>query len=133
MHDARRVLIFRTLVDDEGDSATFLAFFLPSREKAQEVNRILQDNGAGAISFAENTWHYYPKWEHLINGSTVCSSGWPFSNRDGRKRVIYDQEALPNSAGIMNKLLVYQVPVKLSEERLQQIDAAMAKAAAELG
>jgi 8-amino-3,8-dideoxy-alpha-D-manno-octulosonate transaminase len=48
---------FRTLVDEEGDSATFLAFFLPSRETAQAVNQILQDNGAGAIFFADNTWH----------------------------------------------------------------------------
>jgi hypothetical protein len=33
----------------------------------------------------------------------------------------------------MNRLLVYQVPIKLPEERLQQIDAAMEKAAAEVG
>jgi len=123
---------FRTLVDDEGDSATFLAFFLPSREKAQAVNQVLQDNGAGAIAFAENTWHYYPKWEHLINGSTICSSGWPFKDQAGRKKVVYDPEMLPHSAEIMNRLLVYQVPVKLSVERLKQIDAAMEKAAAEI-
>jgi 8-amino-3,8-dideoxy-alpha-D-manno-octulosonate transaminase len=123
---------FRTLVDEDGDSATFLAFFLQSREKAQAVNRILQDNGAGAISFADNTWHYYPKWEHLINGSTICDSGWPFIDQDGRRRVVYDPQSLPNSAEIMNRLLVYQVPVKLSQERLQQIDAAMKKAADEI-
>jgi len=123
---------FRTLVDEEGDSATFLAFFLPSREKAQAVNRILQDNGAGAIAFADNTWHYYPKWEHLINGSTICKSGWPFQEQDGRRKVVYDPQALPNSAEIMNRLLVYQVPVNLSAERLQQIDAAIEKTVAEL-
>ena len=123
---------FRTLVDDEGDSATFLAFFLPSREKAQAVNRVLQDNGAGAISFADNTWHYYPKWEHIINGSTITDSGWPFKDQDGRRRVVYDPQNLPGSTEIMNRLLVFQVPIKLSEERLQQIDAAMEKAAADL-
>ena len=124
---------FRTLVDEEGDSATFLAFFLPNRKKAQAVNRILQDNGAGAISFADNTWHYYPKWEHLLNGSTICDSGWPFKDQDGRRRVVYDPHNLPGSAETMNRLLVYQVPVKLSDERLNQIDAAMAKAAVEIG
>jgi 8-amino-3,8-dideoxy-alpha-D-manno-octulosonate transaminase len=124
---------FRTLVDEDGDSATFLAFFLPNREKAQAVNRILQDNGAGAISFADNTWHYYPKWEHLLNGSTTCDSGWPFKDQDGRRRVVYDPYNLPGSAEIMNRLLVYQVPVKLSDERLNLIDAAMEKAAAEIG
>ena len=124
---------FRSQIDEEGDSATFLAFFMPSRKKAQAVNRVLQDKGAGAISFADNTWHYYPKWEHLINGSTTCASGWPFKNQDGRRKVVYDPQTLPNSAEIMNRLLVYQVPVKLSEERLRQIDAALEKAAAEIG
>jgi len=123
---------FRILVDDEGDSATFLAFFLPSREKAQAVNLILQDNGAGAISFADNAWHYSPNWEHIMNGSTVTDSGWPFKDQDGRRRVVYDPHNLPESVEIMNRLLVYQVPVNLSEERLQQIDAAVEKAAAEI-
>ena len=122
---------FRTLVDDDGDSATFLAFLLPTREKAQAVNRVLQANGAGAISFADNTWHYYPKWEHLLNGSTICTSGWPFKESDGRRRVIYDPQNLSQSAEIMNRLLVYQVPVKLTGERLQQIAAAIEKASAE--
>jgi 8-amino-3,8-dideoxy-alpha-D-manno-octulosonate transaminase len=124
---------FRTLVDEEGDSATFLAFFLPTREKAQAANRVLQDHGAGAISFADNTWHYYPKWEHLLNSSTICDSGWPFKDRDGRRRVVYDSHNLPASAEIMNRLLVYQVPVILPDERLRQIDAAMEKAAVEIG
>ena len=124
---------FRTQVDEEGDSATFLAFFLSNHETAQAVNRVLQDNGAGAISFADNTWHYYPKWEHIINGSTITNSGWPFKDQDGRRRVVYDPANLPGSAEIMNRLLVYQVPIKLSEERLRQIDAAMEKAAAEVG
>jgi 8-amino-3,8-dideoxy-alpha-D-manno-octulosonate transaminase len=123
---------FRTLVDEEGDSATFLAFFLSSREKAKSVNRILQDNGAGAISFADNTWHYYPKWEHLLNGSAISKSNWPFTDHEGRRRVVYDPQNLPGSAEIMSRLLVYQVPVNLPGERLQQIDAAMEKAAAEI-
>jgi len=118
---------FRTLVDEEGDTATFFAFFLSSPAKAQKVNTILQDNGAGAISFASNTWHYYPKWEHLINGSTIARSGWPFKDQDGRRRVIYDPEQLPASAEIISRLLVYQVPVKLSDERLAQISAAVDK------
>ncbi len=124
---------FRTLVDEAGDSATFLAFFLPNRERAREVNRLLQDNGAGAISFAENKWHYYPNWEHLANGATTHSSGWPFRDREGRQKVVYDPENLSRSAAIMNRLLAYQVPVKLSRERLAQIDAAIEKVAALLG
>jgi 8-amino-3,8-dideoxy-alpha-D-manno-octulosonate transaminase len=125
-------VFFREIPDRQGDSATFLAFFLPEAVKTIQVNKILADNGAGAIYFANNTWHYYPQWEHLINGATLCGSGWPFKSEDGRRRVIYDPQALPKSAGIMDRLLVYQVPIKLADERLRELRAALKKAAAAL-
>ncbi len=121
---------FREQVDAAGDSATFLAFFLPDGAKARAVNGVLREHGAGAVYFAENTWHYYPRWEHLLNGSTLARSGWPFNEADGRRRVIYDPQALPQSAEIMGRTLVFQVPVKLSDERLAQIAAAAQAAVA---
>lgn len=121
---------FRRLLDEEGDSATFFAFFLPDAGKARAVNAVLRENGAGAIYFADNTWHYYPKWEHLINGATLAHSGWPFARQGNRRKVVYDREALPQSAAVMERLLVYQVPVKISDERLTQMTAALGKAAA---
>jgi len=121
---------FRVVLDEKGDNASFLAFFLPGKDKAQAVNKVLAENGAGAVYFASNTWHYYPKWEHLLAGSTLAGSGWPFNEADGRRRVMYDPAALPKSAAIMDRLLVYPVPVKLSADRLAQIAAAIEKAAA---
>ena len=123
-------ITFRNQLDEDGDSATFLAFFLRDVEQTKAVQAALQDNGAGAVYFADNTWHYYPKWEHLLKGSTLSSTGWPFSSQDGRRRVVYDQQALPKSAEILDRTLVYQVPVILSEDRLAQIKAAAAVAAA---
>jgi 8-amino-3,8-dideoxy-alpha-D-manno-octulosonate transaminase len=120
---------FRTILDEEGDSATFLAFMLPDSEKAKDVNRVLAENGAGAVYFADNTWHYYPKWEHLLNGSTLAACGWPFKDQDARRRVVYDPKQLPASAEIIDRTLVYQVPVKMTDERLAQITAALEKAA----
>lgn len=115
---------FRQYVDEAGDSATFLSFMLPDAQQAQAVNTVLKEKGAGAVYFAENTWHYYPKWEHLLGGATLARSGWPFIDGHGKRRVIYDPHVLPQSAEIMGRTLVYQVPVKLSDERLSQIVAA---------
>ncbi len=123
---------FRTILDEEGDSATFLAFFLPSAGQARAAKGILQEHGAGAVYFADNTWHYYPKWEHLLQGSTLCQGGWPFTGEDSKRRVVYSPEILPDSAAIIERLLVYQVPVKLSPERLAQIGAAVAQVVAKL-
>ncbi len=121
---------FRTILDEAGDSATFLAFLLPDAAKTRKVNEVLAANGAGAVYFAVNTWHYYPKWEHLLGGKTLAHNGWPFADPGSKRKVVYDPQALPKSAAIMDRTLVYQVPVKLSAERLAQIRDALAKAAA---
>ncbi|MBC8318092.1 MAG: DegT/DnrJ/EryC1/StrS family aminotransferase [Desulfobulbaceae bacterium] len=120
---------FRTILDEEGDTATFLGFFLPDADTAKKVNAVLRENGAGAIAFGENTWHFYPKWEHLLAGSTLARSGWPFNDEYSKRRVVYDADVLPASAAIMNRLLVYQVPVNLSGEQLAKMTAALGKAA----
>ncbi|XOF33399.1 MAG: DegT/DnrJ/EryC1/StrS family aminotransferase [Candidatus Electrothrix sp. YB6] len=120
---------FREILDEQGDSATFFAFMLPDKEQAAKVNQVLRDNKAGAINFGENTWHFYPSWEHLLGGKTLCRNGWPF-NAHNKRRVIYDPEALPASVELMNRTLVYQVPVNLSDQQRDTMLAALGKAAA---
>jgi 8-amino-3,8-dideoxy-alpha-D-manno-octulosonate transaminase len=120
---------FREFVDEKGDSATFFCFFLESREQCRRVNKVLVDNKAGAINFGENTWHFYPRWEHLLAGATVAKNGWPFFEPGGKRRVIYDPEFLPTSAELISRTLVYQIPVKMTEERLTEMRAALALAA----
>ena len=119
---------FREILDEAGDSATFLAFMLPDKEQAGKVNQVLRDSGAGAINFGENSWHFYPQWEHLLGGKTLCHNGWPFAAH-GKRRFIYDPEALPASSELMNRTLVYQIPVNLSDSQRDSIIAALEKAA----
>ena len=120
---------FRHLVDEAGDSATFFCFTLESREHCQRVNKVLGENKAGAINFGENTWHFYPRWEHLLAGSTVAKSGWPFMEPGGKRRVIYDPEFLPASAALIGRTLVYPIPVKMTDERLAEMRTALQQAA----
>jgi Predicted pyridoxal phosphate-dependent enzyme apparently involved in regulation of cell wall biogenesis len=119
---------FREILDEAGDSATFLTFLLPDAEKTSAVNRVLREADAGAVRWSENGWHYYPNWEHLLAGKSYCRGGWPF-NAGGRRRVIYDPLALPASAAIMERALTYQVPVLLPEEQKTKITGALKKAA----
>ena len=120
---------FREILDEQGDSATFLAFILPDKAQAAKVNQVLRENNAGAINFGENTWHFYPSWEHLLGGKTLAKNGWPF-NAHGKRRVVYDPAALPSSAELMNRTLVYQIPVKLDASRRDVLLTALNKAAA---
>jgi len=121
---------FRQLVDPDGDTATHFSFYLQDQEHCRRVNARLKDSGCGAICFADNTWHYYPQWEHLLNGKSVANGGWPFAGPDGRRRVVYDPAALPSSAALMNRNLVYPVSVRMPEERLAAMCDALTGAAA---
>lgn len=112
---------FRELVDDKGDTATFLAFMLSDRDHCNRVNNYLSENGLGAINFSVNSWHYYPKWEHLLSGKTLAKSGWPFASHQGKRRVIYDPDVLPQSAAIMDRTLVYPISVKMDEDKLKMM------------
>ncbi|WP_136806373.1 DegT/DnrJ/EryC1/StrS family aminotransferase [Desulfosediminicola flagellatus] len=118
----------RELVDPEGDTATFCCFSLRDQEHCSRVNEMLRAEGCGAINFAENSWHFYPAWEHLLAGSTPVKSGWPFAEPGGKRRVVYDKEVLPQSADIIGRTLVYPVPIKMDSQRLDDMCAALRKA-----
>lgn len=119
---------FRNLVDPHGDSATHFAFMLQDREHCRRVNGSLKLEGLGAINFAENTWHYYPRWEHLLGAKAITHSGHPFIEPGGKKRIVYDPNALPKSAALLERTLVYPVAIRMTEEKLQQLCGALHKA-----
>ncbi|MDD4274335.1 MAG: DegT/DnrJ/EryC1/StrS family aminotransferase, partial [Desulfobacter postgatei] len=56
---------FRVLPDPDGDSATFLSFFMPTQNQAKEAAKKLAENGAPCAYWYNNNWHYYKKWHHL--------------------------------------------------------------------
>jgi len=120
---------FRLLVDEPGDTATFFAFVLGSRDQRLAVQKTLTEQGVPPICWADNSWHFYPKWEHLMEGSTLAKNGWPFVEPGGRRRVAYDPAALPQSAELLAKTLVYPISIKMSEEQLQTMEKALAVAA----
>lgn len=121
---------FRNLIDEEGDSATFFAFTLQDKDHCRKVSEVLKKEGEGAINFAENSWHYYPQWEHLLEGKTLTSSGYPFNEPGGKRRIVYDPELLPQSTDILERTLVYPISIKMSDEKIQSVTGALKKAAA---
>ncbi|MBW2711854.1 MAG: DegT/DnrJ/EryC1/StrS family aminotransferase, partial [Deltaproteobacteria bacterium] len=64
---------FRVLPDPEGDSATFLSFFLPDESKARETAKSLNEAGVdGCFYWYDNNWHYIRQWHHLKKISSAA-------------------------------------------------------------
>ena len=64
---------FRRLPDPEGDSCTFISWFLPTEEIASKVVEALKQEGilAGNFYWYNNNWHYIRKWDHLKNSISL--------------------------------------------------------------
>lgn len=57
---------FRRLPDEDGDSAGFLSFFMPTKELTDKVVAAFKEHGVDAYwNYYENDWHYVRKWNHL--------------------------------------------------------------------
>ena len=64
---------FRRIPDKDGDSCTFLSWFLPSEEITRAVVAEMKSQGiiAGNFYWFDNNWHYIRKWDHLKNSLTL--------------------------------------------------------------
>jgi 8-amino-3,8-dideoxy-alpha-D-manno-octulosonate transaminase len=76
---------FRRVPQGGEESYAFLNFFLPNEAIARKAQKALGEAGVdGCFYWFDNNWHYYRKWEHLINLKSLGKLPQP----------IYDQ--LPN-------------------------------------
>jgi 8-amino-3,8-dideoxy-alpha-D-manno-octulosonate transaminase len=60
---------FRRIPDADGDSCTFLSWFLPTEELTKAFVAEMKAQGilAGNFYWFDNNWHYIRKWDHLKN------------------------------------------------------------------
>lgn len=59
-------ITFRHMDDAEGDSGTFLNFFLPTQAKAQAAAKQLAEDGLGGFNYwFTNMYHFINQWDHL--------------------------------------------------------------------
>ena len=64
---------FRVIPDEDGDSRTFLSWFLPTEELARAAVAEMKTQGipAGNFYWFDNNWHYIRKWDHLKNSTAL--------------------------------------------------------------
>ncbi|MEL6304354.1 MAG: DegT/DnrJ/EryC1/StrS family aminotransferase [Bacteroidota bacterium] len=65
-------LSFRKVPDGGVENYSFLNFFMASEEQARKVHSVLGVAGIDACFYwYDNNWHYYRKWEHLLQEKSL--------------------------------------------------------------
>jgi len=118
---------FRDLPDPEGDSATFLSFFLPTEDEARTATKALAAAGVdGCFYWYDNNWHYHRQWEHL---KTLTAPAELAVKRAGGLKPMQGIE-VPQSDAVMSRTICMLIKLGWSDKdvntRLEKMRSVLA-------
>lgn len=117
---------FRVIHDEEGDSRTFLSWFLPTEELTKAAVAEMKAQGilAGNFYWFDNNWHYIRKWDHLKN-ATALNRLNPLQHEALMKLQTTDFSA---SDAIMSRCVSTAIGLTWTEEQTKEKGEKMAAA-----
>lgn len=118
---------FREIPDADGDSATFISFFLPTEEKARAAASALNAHGVdGTFYWYDNNWHYIRKWDHIKNMESLGKPGLAMRHDVPD----YTKASFPVTDAIMGRTVSMLIKLSWTQEdlaaRVAGIDQAFA-------
>jgi 8-amino-3,8-dideoxy-alpha-D-manno-octulosonate transaminase len=108
-------LTFRKLSDETGDSATFLNFFVPSKEIAQKLFAQFAEDGVGGIAnWYTNMYHFINQWDHVKELKFPAK----LAIHDLGAPQDYKNMTLPKSEEVISRLICIGISCVWKEEEL---------------
>jgi 8-amino-3,8-dideoxy-alpha-D-manno-octulosonate transaminase len=111
-------ITFRTIADPDGDSCTFLSWFLPTEEITRNVVSELKAQGALAGNFYwyDNNWHYIRKWDHLKNYVSLHALS---NDQQAALKKLQTQDFSASDA-VMSRCVSTAISLLWSEEQIRE-------------
>ncbi len=118
-------ITFRHMPDPQGDSATFLNFFLPTTAQAQQVVAELAATGVGGVNYwYTNMYHFINQWDHLKE----LRSAAPLAIHHLGAPQDYQNLELPKSQEVVGRLLSLGIRTTWTDEEAAATGQAIAAA-----
>ena len=114
----------REIPDRNGDSATFLDFFMENEDQARRLIREFDNLGVGYAYWFDNNYHYIKNWEHLKQLKSAAKLAVSLFDPPQD----YASLKMPLSDGIMSRLISIQIKIKWTEKDLKALMAQMRNA-----
>ena len=116
---------FRPVPDPEGDSGTFLNFFLPTTELAGKVMKEFGEAGvAGCNYWYTNMYHFINQWDHLKN----LKSSAPLAIHHLGAPQDYNNLQLPKSQEVVGRLISLGIRATWTKEEMDALAVKMVAA-----
>ena len=116
---------FRVIPDPEGDSCSFISWFLPTEAITKQVVAAMKEKGIlpGNFYWFENNWHYIKKWNHLKTAGTL----YPLHTDQRQALLDLERKDFSASDAIMSRCISTSVSLLWSEEQIREKGEKMAE------
>lgn len=117
---------FRVLPDAEGDSCTFLCWFLPTEAQTVAFVNEMKAQGIlpGNFYWYANNWHYIKQWQHLKTAGSLYNL-----NEDQKAALLKLQTTeFAASDAVMNRCICTSISLLWTEEQIAEKGAKMVAA-----
>ena len=111
----------RSLPDADGDSGTFLNFFLPDAESARRTIETLSTRGVGAAYWYENMYHFINQWDHVKDLAAPAALA---INHLGSPQDYHNLD-LPRAQDVMSRLVSIGIRCTWTEDELAALEDAL--------
>ncbi len=107
---------FRNVQDVEGDSCTFLSWFLPTEEKTRAFAAAMKAHNlmAGNFYWYDNNWHYIKKWDHLKNAKSL----FPLTEIQKESLEKLNHQNFSASDAVMSRCISTAISLLWTEEQI---------------
>ena len=119
---------FRKIPDRNGDSATFLDFFLPDETTTRKVLKSFDKNEVGYAYWYDNNYHYFKNWEHIKHLKTAAKLPVTLfkSPQD------YATIRFPQSDNIISRLISLQIRITWTQMEIESLISKIEKSLKEV-
>ncbi len=108
---------FRHMPDPEGDSGTFLNYFLPSTEIAQLAVKKFAEAGIGGMNYwFTNMYHFINQWDHIKSLTSTA----PLAIHHLGAPQDYQNLELPKSQEVVGRLISLGVRATWTDEEAEE-------------
>jgi 8-amino-3,8-dideoxy-alpha-D-manno-octulosonate transaminase len=111
-------ITFRKIHDEEGDSCTFLSWFLPDAEITAAVVSELKSQNIlpGNFYWFENNWHYIRRWDHLKNNGFLNNQSEPLQQQLKK----YAEKPFSASDAIMSRCISTAISLTWTDDQVRE-------------
>ena len=109
---------FRVIPDPNGDSCTFISWFLPTEALTRSVISEMKEQNIlpGNFYWYDNNWHYIRKWDHLKHAGTL--NHLHDSQKQGLLKL--QQKSFAASDSIMSRCISTAISLLWTEEQIDE-------------